>query len=356
MIKIQAEKLRNFSKRVFHAVGLNHEDGCCISEILLDADLRGVHSHGVQNLARYAKGYLKGFIARNVSCPFVKDAGAISIMDGQNGLGLITCNKAMDIAIERGNKYGIGIVGVRNSNHFGAASYYSMKASKQDQIGFCTTNGPAVMAPWGGRESLLSNNPISIAIPCSAGLSIVLDMACSVVAKGRIRLNARNNLPIPEGWANNKAGEPTTDAREALDGSVLPIGGYKGYGLAVINEILSSALTGALFSFEILKSMLGADSELGDFTQTSWRCGHLVGVLDVNKVLPVDEFKTRVEQLYSRIKQSPKAKGYEGIYLPGELENNLKIERLSSGIPLPESTVEILNSLGREIGIEPILS
>jgi LDH2 family malate/lactate/ureidoglycolate dehydrogenase len=278
-------------------------------------------------------------------------------MDGENGLGPVCCNKAMDVAIERASKYGLALVSVRNSNHFGFTAYYSMKALKHDYIGFCTTNGPAVIAPWGGSEPLLSSNPFSCAIPADTEPPVVLDMSCGMVAHTRIRLKARDNLPIPEGWAITKSGEPTTDPREALEGTVLPVGGYKGYGIAVIDEVLSSCLTGALFSFEILQGMVGIDWKRSDFPQPSFRCGHLVAALDPGKLVPLEEFKQRVDRLCITLKASAKAKGFEKIYLPGEIEQELRTVRLGSGIiPLSESTIDMLNSFAKEIGIEGVKS
>jgi LDH2 family malate/lactate/ureidoglycolate dehydrogenase len=350
---VKADDLRQFIISSLEKAKLTREDSLVLSDALVEADLRGVHSHGVQNLPRYVRGFFDGQMASSVTCPFVVDAGSLSIIDGQNGIGFITCNKAMDIAIDRAKKYGIAMVGVRNSNHFGAAAYFSMKALAHDQIGFCTTNGPPIMAPWGGCEGLIGNNPFSYAIPADKEPPIVLDMACSTVARGKIRLKARENQPIPEGWAISKTGEPTTDVREALEGTVLPTGGYKGYGIAVINEVLSAALTGALFSYSIPRSL--EPSKGVEFPRlTSWRCGHWVDSLDIGKIIPIEEFKHRIDELCRTLKNSTKAKGYERIYLPGEIEYELKKERLLSGIPLPDSVIKLLNSFAKEIGITPL--
>lgn len=353
MILADAGGLRRFAELAFQQVGLNKENAALVSDVLIDADLRGVHSHGVHNLPRWARGFLKGHLSTDAACLIAVDAGAVCVIDGESTLGVIASNKAMDIAIERAKKYGAGIVGVRNSSHFGPAAYFTMKALDHDQIGFCATNGPVVMAPWGGREPLLSNNPFSYAIPGGSEPPVVLDMACSVSARGRIRMMARENQPIPEGWAINREGEPTTDGKEALEGSVLPFGGYKGYGLAVVNEIISAALTGALFSFEVGRIISGtAAQEMQSHEQTAWGCGHLFAAFDISRFVSVKEFKERVDHLSRTLRESPKAKGVDRIYLPGEMESELKKERMAKGIPLPTSTIDLLNSFAKnEIGI-----
>lgn len=352
MITVSADALRKFAEDAFLKVGLSKENSILVSDVLIDADLRGVHSHGVQNLPRWARGFLKGHLQKEVKHKDI-DEGPVTVIDGQGSLGVLASDIAMDAAIKRAKKYGIGIAGVKNSSHFGPAAYYTMKALQHHQIGFCTTNGPAVMAPWGGKEALLSNNPFSYAIPAGDEPPVVLDMACSVSARGRIRMMARENEPLPEGWALTKDGEPTTDPREAVEGTVLPFGGYKGYGIAVINEILSAALTGALFSFEVGEISKGpAESELQNHEQAAWGCGHVFGAIDIDRFGNGKNFQDRVAYLSRTLRESPTAKDHEHIYLPGEMEYKLKKEREANGVPLMPSTVSLINSFARdEIGI-----
>lgn len=352
MILTSVEELRRFAESVFQKVGLNNANAALVSDVLIDADLRGVHSHGVHNLPRWARGFLKGHLAPSFSCVDI-DSGPISVIDAQSTLGVIASNRAMEMAIQRAKKYGIGFVGVKNSSHFGPASYFTMQALSHNQIGFCTTNGPAVMAPWGGKEALLSNNPFSYAIPAGDEPPVVLDMACSVSARGRIRMMARENQTLPDGWAITKNGDPTTDPKEAVEGTVLPFGGYKGYGISVVNEILSAALTGALFSFEVGNISKGnANSELQKHEQTAWGCGHVFGAIDINRFGNGPQFGSRVAHLSKTLRESSKAKGFDRIYLPGEIENELKQEREIKGIPLESSTVRLINSFATdEIGI-----
>jgi LDH2 family malate/lactate/ureidoglycolate dehydrogenase len=346
---IEEKGLRVFAEEAFSKVGLNREHAVLVSDVLIDADLRGVHSHGVHNLPRWARGFLHKHLNAETSCPVVKSFGATAIIDAEGTLGVIASDKAMDLAINLAKENGIGIVGVRNSSHFGPAAYFTTKALKYDQVGFCVTNGPNVMAPWGGKEPMLCNNPFSYAIPSKEEPPIILDMACSVSARGRIRSMARENQPIPEGWALNKNGEPTTDGREALEGTLSPFGAYKGYGLAVVNEALSAALTSSLFAFEIgAVASENASEEIQGHAQPAWGCGHIFGAFDISKFVEVDQFKNRVDFLSRSLKDSPKAPNTERIYLPGEIEYELKKERLVNGIPLPDGTIELLKSFSRD--------
>lgn len=347
MAVVQAEQLLQFAVNALCKVGLSEEKAATIGSVLVDADLRGIHSHGVHNLPRYARGFMQGHLNMNPSFPLIVDNGIFAIVDGEDSLGVLGADRAMDLAIERARQYGIAYVGVRNSSHFGAAYYYSKKALAHQMIGYSTTNGREVMAPWGGRQSLLSNNPFSYAIPAGKEPPIVFDIACSISARGRIRMMGRNNEPIPDHWAITKDGEPTTDPWEALGGSVLPFGGHKGYGLAVVNEIFSAALTGALFSFEQGQRVKDDSIKVNSSVQTAWRCGHLFGAIDISRFVAIEEFKERVDFMIQTFKSSPKAKDMGRIYLPGEMENENYEERIKSGIPLNEKTVQLLNEFAR---------
>ncbi|WP_102348667.1 Ldh family oxidoreductase [Bacillus sp. Marseille-P3661] len=350
---VSAELLRDIAKQSFDIAGLDKKMSEIIADVLVDADLRGIHSHGIHNLPRYTRGFIEKQLNAQPNFNHIVDNGIFSVIDGDNTLGVLGANYAMELAIERAKQFGIGLVGVRNSSHFGPAYYYSKKAIEHNMIGFSVTNGRDVMAPWGGRKSLISNNPFSYAIPAGDESPIILDIACSVSARGRIRMMARNDQPIPENWALDKDGDVTTNAWEALGGSVLPFGGHKGYGIAVVNEVLSAVLTGALLSFEQGENLLNETNNVQSNVQTAWGCGHLFGALDISKFTPVDEFKTRVDFMISTFKTSPKAKDVQRIYLPGEIENELFVERLKSGIPLNSNTVYLIKDfLQNEVKIK----
>jgi LDH2 family malate/lactate/ureidoglycolate dehydrogenase len=340
--------LRSFAEAVFERSGLAAGAASLAADVLIEADLRGVHSHGVQELPTWARGFLRGELSTQSEFPVASDAGSMAIVDAGGGLGALACHSAMRLTIAKAEENGVAMVGVRNSSHFGMAGYFAMQALPHDQIGYCTTNGPAVMAAWGGRRPVLCNNPFAYAIPANREPPIVLDMACSAVARGRVRAMARDGIPIPLGWAIDKDGRETTDGREAMEGAVLPIGGYKGYGMAVVNEVLAGPLVGALFSFEIARSIQrDAATELSDKTQKAWACGHWLAAIDLSRIVSPDEFKQRVDELIRTLRDSPLAEGAERVYLPGEIEHERKIERRREGIPLPASTIELLDDFRR---------
>jgi LDH2 family malate/lactate/ureidoglycolate dehydrogenase len=346
---VAASELERFTLAAATAVGLAQEDAEVLASALVDADLRGVHSHGVRNLARYVRGFTQGNVATDVDCPVIADTGAFVLLNGQNGLGIITCTKAMDLAVERARLHGVAFVGVNNSNHCGAAAFYTLRAVARDQLGFCTTNSPAVMAPWGGREARLGSNPVSFGIPAGDEPPIVLDMACTAALRETIRARSREGTPIPVGWALDSAGEPTTDPEAALAGAVLPAGEHKGYGLAVVNEVLAAALTGAMFSFEISTKLAGTFG-LSEPAQESWDCGHLLGAFDIGRLMEIGEFKRRIDQLVASMKSA--GRDSSPVYLPGEMEHYRRLERLEAGIPLSDGALASLEGLASEVGVE----
>jgi LDH2 family malate/lactate/ureidoglycolate dehydrogenase len=346
-----AEELLRFASAAGDAAGLDPPDAEILAAALVEADLRGVHSHGVKNLPMYLHGVVQGNVAASVTCPVVVDTGAFVLLDGENGLGHITCTRAMDLAIDRARLHGVAFVGVQNSNHCGAAAFYAERAVAQDQLGFCTTNSPAVMAPWGGREARLGSNPVSYGIPAGEAPAIVLDMACTVALRDAFRARRKSGTPLPLGWALDSSGEPTTDPDAALAGAVLPFGEHKGYGLGVVNEVLSAALTGALFSFEIANRVEGKFG-LGGPAQESWDCGHLIGAFDVGKIIAIEEFKRRIDHLVASLKSAGGEDEAHRVYMPGEIEHYRRLERLADGVPLPEDTSMQLASLAAELGVE----
>jgi LDH2 family malate/lactate/ureidoglycolate dehydrogenase len=350
MTLVDAEDLASFTAAAGAAAGLEPADADLLATALVDADLRGVHSHGVRNLNQYVRGFLRGVVATKVDCPIVVDTGAFVLLDGENGSGILTSTKAMDLAIERARAHGVAFVGVNNSNHNGAGAFYTLRAVAQDQLGFCTTNSPAVMAPWGGQAARLGSNPVSYGIPAGAAPPIVLDMACTAALRETMRTRRESGMPIPLGWALDSAGEPTTDPDAALAGAVLPFGEHKGYGLAVVNEVLSAAVTGALFSFEIAGKVAG-EVGLGGPAETSWGCGHLLGAFDVGRLVAIEEFKQRIDLFVTNLKSAGGDDDGGRVRLPGELEHERRLKRLVAGIPLPQSIWTSLKHLASELGL-----
>ncbi len=338
------DQLRAFTIRAFTTAGVPQEDAAIVTDNLIEANLRGVDTHGITRvLAIYIKRLQVGIMNPRPKLEIVSEAPSSIVVDGDNGLGAVVGTFAMREAIRRAGETGSCWAGVRNSNHFGATAYYTLMAAEADMVGLGMTNGPASMAPWGGSEPYMSTNPLSIAVPGNDG-PVVIDMATSVVARGHILLaSTRGDTTIPEGWALDKEGRPTTDTQAALDGTVMPMAGYKGAVISMMIDILSGALTGASFGPHIgpLYGKLDKKQDIG----------HLLGVIDVGKMIPVPFFKERLAQMCQEIKAVPLATGSSGIFIPGEIEAGKRARRLAEGIPIAPGVVRELEGVAADLGI-----
>ncbi len=348
-VRVPADRLRAFCRTALERAGLSAADADLVAETLVEADLRGVHSHGLILLVRYCRGLVRGYVNPRPRVRVEARAGATARINGDNGLGQIPSVQAMDLAIELAETYGVGTVVVRNSNHFGAAAYYAMRALPHRMVGFATTNAPPVMPLFGGRDPVVGNNPLCWAIPAGEEPPIVLDMACSASSRGKIRVLAQRGEPIPEGWALDAEGRPTTNPIAALDGVMLPAGGYKGAGLAVVMEALAGGLSGARFGFEIATHTVHA----GD-PQDSWQVGHLFQAIRIESFLPYEEFTARVDRLIRHLRSCRPAPGADRIYLPGEVEHLHRADAVINGIPFEESDLHWARVVAEELGIEPL--
>jgi LDH2 family malate/lactate/ureidoglycolate dehydrogenase len=341
-VRVPAQRLKDFAIATLIEVGVPRDEAEITADCLVDADLRGVYSHGIMRLPIYMHHLRKrgsGGIAPRPRITVVREGDAFTLLDGGNGLGPVVSAKAMDIAIKKAKTSASACVGVRNSNHNGAEAYYSMMALRHDMIGFCVSvGGKNILAPWGGLTPLLGNNPFSFAIPAGEELPVVFDMACSVVARGWIVLAMKNNLEIPDGWAVNKDGEPTRNAKEAYEGLVLPVGAYKGYGLALMGCILGGVLTGAAIGSEVTDLY-------GDFDRNQ-NVGHFMWAISTEKFMPVREFKARMDRLIRELKSGRLMKQVEEIYLPGEREFQVKALNLRKGVPISIGVLKELNEMG----------
>ncbi|MBI4493962.1 MAG: Ldh family oxidoreductase [Chloroflexi bacterium] len=338
------ETLRAFTVQAFLRCGVAEPDAEVVADSLLEADLRGVDSHGVTRLlGTYVKRLRRGVVNPRPTVRLVDESAATLLFDGDNGLGAVVGKQAMEACIQRARAAGAAWAGVRHSNHFGACAYYTLMAAQSDHVGIAMTNSPPAMAPWGGVTPYLGTNPLSIALPAEAE-PVVLDMATSVAARGHIILAAaRGEATIPPGWALDARGRPTTDTREALAGLAMPLGGHKGYGLAMAIEALCGLLTGAAFG-------PGIGSLSREF-QRPQDVGHLFGALDVGRMVPLEAFKARLGQMCRELRACTLAEGFERIYVPGEIEAEQRQRRLREGIPVPEPIREEFRALGSELGI-----
>ncbi|AXF55293.1 Ldh family oxidoreductase [Salicibibacter kimchii] len=272
----------------------------------------------------------------------VRETAVSALLDGNNQLGILSATEGINLAIDKAKQTGVGIIGINNSNHCGMLADYTGYAAEQGYVAMATTNTPPNMAPWGGKERYFGTNPFSYAVPTGNGPPIIFDMATSVVARGKIKLAVKNNTKIPIGWALTKDGEPTTDAREAMEGVVLPVGGAKGYGLAFLVEVLSGLFTGAGFA-----SHIGRPEDL----QTRQNIGQFYFVMRADLFQEIEEFYHNVAKLKEEIRTIPLAKGYERIYLPGEIEQEKMLKRKQEGIPLSDEVISEINDVAESYGV-----
>lgn len=340
--------LQAFIERAGRQAGLDGVDLGLFVSALLETDLRGIDSHGVFRVPFYCRGLASRALNPAPRVERIRGRGATEVVDADNGLGVIVGQVAMDRAVAMARDFGIGIVAVRNSNHSGMLAAHVMRAAAAGMVGYFVSNSPALMAPWGGREAMLSNSPFAWAIPAT-DYPIILDMACSAVARGRIRLAAQRNERIPLGWAIDAHGMPAEDPHEAMKGVVLPMAGYKGYGIAFINEVLAAVLPGATLSMDVSKAFLREGATALD----SWGIGHLAVAIDVSAFEDPERFAVRVDHFVSAVRGSGLAPGYDRIMVPGEPEVLTRRHRLEHGVPLSGAVLQVLRSFSRDVGIAP---
>jgi L-2-hydroxycarboxylate dehydrogenase (NAD+) len=349
-----AEALRTFSARVFEHFGVPGEDAALAASVLSAADLRGIDSHGVARLKTYFDMLELGRINPKPKIAVVRESASTATVDGDNGLGLVVGPKANAIAMAKAKEAGSGWVSVRNTNHFGIAGYYVLEALKHDLIGWAMTNSTKLVAPLWGAERMLGTNPIAIAFPGKEEPPIVIDMATCAAAYGKIEIAQRAGERIPEGWAIDRGGRVTTDPAAMIDGgALLPLGsdrergGHKGYGLALMVDVLSAVLSGANWGpftppfalrQEIPKRSVGKG------------IGHFFGALRIDAFLEPAEFKRQIDDLVRTFRATKPAPGTSGPMIPGDPEREMEAVRSQAGIPLVLPVVADLEEIARRTG------
>lgn len=342
------EEQEQFIREMFIKVGVPCEDAQIVAESLTLANLRGVDSHGILRLPIYIERLKRGLIANKPSIRIDSEGLTTAVMDGGNYIGQVTSRLAMRKAIEKASQYTLGLVLVKNSNHFGAAAEYSMMAAKEGMIGIAASNTVPLMPPPGGKDKIIGNNPLAISFPGGKFGIISVDMAMSSVAQGKIRDAKINNREVPLGWGADKDGKDTTDPSRILDGGfLLPAGGPKGYGLAVAIEIFVAALTNSPISKEV-KSIYQLEEICG--------ISHMFMAINVKDLIEQECYNNRVETLLEIIKNCPTADGIEEIYFPGEIEDNVMRDRLANGMVITKDLELMLNKLSNELGVKTIKS
>ncbi len=341
--RFEAADLTGFCCTVLERLDVPPGDARIVADCLVGADLRGVDSHGVVRLPVYAKRIQAGVVKARPVIQVEPRFAAVALVHGDNGLGPVVGACAMDEAIRLAEHSGIGYVGVRGSNHFGTASFYVERAIQRQFIGCAISNAPPNMAPFGGRERFLGTNPMAVGIPAGKDRPLIFDASSSVVARGKIIVAAHRNLPIPEGWAIDPEGRPTTDARAALAGAVLPFGGPKGSAISFIIDILSGVWTGAAFALHLntLENL-----------QAEQNLGHLFAAFRTDLFLPAGEFAARMDEELAMLKTSAPALGVGRVLAPGELELDTEARHRRLGLPLAEEVVGQLVAIGNEVGVE----
>lgn len=341
--RLAPDALRTFGAEVFEHFGVPSSDATLISDSLVQADSWGHQSHGVLRLPWYVNRIRTGAMKAVTEPSVVVDTGALAILDGHDGIGQVLTERARVEAVERAREHGIGAVGVRNSNHFGTAMYFTRRAAEDGCVSILTTNASPAMAPWGGREKGIGTNPWSIAAPWEDRV-IALDIANTAVARGKIYLARQRGEAIPPTWALTPDGAPTTNAEEAVHGVILPMAGHKGYAISFMMDVLSGALTGSKVGRGVNGPYV-ADKPSG--------AGHLFLAIDVNAIGDADGFAERIGQLVDEVKSTPTAQGFDEIFYPGEIEDRNAAKVAASGeIELPENTWLDLASLADETGAE----
>ena len=335
-MKVKPEQLKRVATEILKGFKAPDEQADLVAESLVRADMRGIDTHGVHFLTLLASRVEAGMIRIPTHLKVVKDDGATALIDGGDGLGQVAAHRAMEMSIEKARKFGMGSVAVRNTNHIGILAFYALGIAKQGMAGMVMCNGAASMPAWGGAEPFFGTNPLSIAVPNSEGEPVVLDMSSSLVARGKIRRAERLKEPIPLGWALDQNGEPTTDPSEAMKGTLVPIGGPKGYGLALMVDVLAGLLSGSQFgpNVKTFHQPLGPTG-----------VGVFILAIDIGRFMPIDQFKGAMQSYGDSIRKSRKTKGVSRIYLPGEIELEKEKKSLENGIELNESLVKSLNGL-----------
>jgi len=346
-VLVPFERLQQFITRALTLSGLPVNDAEQVATLMAQADMQGSDGHGVIRLAPYIKRIESGGMNTKPNIQLAVDSQALGIVDGDNGMGHLVVSYAVKVAIEKAKQYGVAWVGTRNSNHAGPASLYARMPLAHGMIGLYFAVGNANhMPPWGGMDMLLSTNPIAAAIPANNEPDIVLDMATTVAAYGKVKAKAKRGEMMPEGWMIDREGKSLLDPARAEEGFLLPIGGHKGYGLALIVGLLAGTLNGAAMGKEVI--------DFNKDFETTTNTGQSILVINVNATGRADAFKDSVDQLEQDIRNSTRLPNCDRIWLPGEQSHMRREQSAQQGIPLPTPLLNELAQLAQRLGIDSL--
>ncbi len=341
-VLVESTRLQALCARVLQHAGIPGADAQFVARSLVEADLRGIHSHGSMRLGRYVRELEERITNPGPDIRTLEEGPAYARVDGDGGLGQLVGRHAMQVCMAKARTAGSAAVTACRSRHFGAAGFFALMALEHDLIGAAMTVASPRLAPTGGTLPLFGNNPLAMAIPGAPDFPLLVDFATGSIAAGNLELAAASGAPIPPGVARDLEGRPTTDPKVALRGAIVPIGEHKGYGLTLLIEILAGLLGGSPY-FGIEKSAV-------DEHVREQGIGHFFMAIDPSRFMPIARFKEAIARMVARTKASPRMPGVEEIFLPGEIEARRRQERLQQGIPLAAPTVQMLGELGSACG------
>lgn len=343
-VKVGHKEIWQFVSDLFQAAGTTKEDADMVADVLIKAELRGIKSHGVSRIPIYIKRMEMGLVNARAEIKTVHETPVSAVIDGGYGLGQATATKAMRMAIDKAKKCGVGIVCMNKSHHYGIAAFYSQMAAEEDMIGFSCANTTALMAAPGGASKAIGNSPFSFAFPAKEQMPVIFDAACSAVAQGKIIVANINGQKIPDNWALDSEGNPTTDPAEALKGFLLPMAGPKGYGIAVVMEILAGVLSGSDTGIHL--------GSIYNDLENPQDCGNFFMAIDLKAFGDPDEFKERMDGYILDMKNGKKAKTTKEIFMPGEIELKKEIQTLKDGIEIEDDTFAPLVELAKKYNVK----
>jgi LDH2 family malate/lactate/ureidoglycolate dehydrogenase len=345
--RVPARAIAALIEDAFVAAGLPAADAARCAELMTEADLTGADGHGVFRLPQYVRRLKAGGFNKRPNIAVTRTAAATALVDGDNGMGHLVMTRAANEAITIAREAGVAWVGVRRSNHAGPAALYALMAAEQGMIGlYAAVANANHMAVWGGSELLLGTNPLAVAVPSGDG-PMVLDMATTIVSYGTVKKYTLRGLTMPEGWfVNAKTGAPITDPNKAAEGILLPVGGYKGSGLAIMLGLLGGVLNGAAFGRDVV------DFNADDASETN--TGHFMVAIDIARFTPPATFAAEVDRHAQDLRHSKKLPGADDIRLPGDRRRLCRDDRLRNGVPLAPALIANLDKLASELGVAPI--
>jgi len=348
LTRIPADAARAFIAECLGLVGLPQADSAKVAELMTEADLTGADAHGIFRLPQYVQRMQAGGFNPQPNITVTKTAPATALVDGDNGMGHLVLARAAETAIAQARETGVAWVGARNSNHAGAAGVYAAMPLEHGMIGIYSAVANANHMPvWGGADLLLGTNPIAVAVPAGEEAPVVLDIATSIVSYGTVKNYRLQNKPMPEGWmVDAKTGAPITDAAKSGEGLLLPMGGYKGSGLAIVLGLLAGVLNGAAFGRDVVD--FNADDESATNT------GQFIIALDVARFIPLDAFKAEVDRHLRDMRSSKRLPGVDAIRLPGEQRRQRRADRIANGIPISAELMVRLGQLAAALKVAPL--